>query len=118
MRQTGRGFDMDKKIGRPHEGIAVTNGEGPDDIAHGNDGTTDTEGHGLTSSLPGTGGDSLNPRRPSSGGEFIDENDVEGHGLTNSMPGTGGDSLNPRRPSSGGEAIGDEDVEGPELRLR
>lgn len=115
MRQTGRGLDMDKKIGRPHEGLR--NDEDPDGISHRNDGTTDTEGHGLTNSLPGTGGDSLNPRRPSSGGEFIDENDVEGHGLTNSLPGTGGDSLNPRRPSSGGE-LGAEDVEGPELRLR
>jgi hypothetical protein len=27
---------------------------------------------------PGTGGD-FAPRRPSTGGEFIDENDVEGH---------------------------------------
>jgi hypothetical protein len=117
MRQTGRGLDMDKKIGRPHEGIAMTNGDDPDGISHGNDGPTVTEGHGRSNSLPGTGGDSLNARRPSSGGEFIDENDVEGHGLTNSLPGTGGDSFNSRRPSSGGE-FGDEDVEGPELRVR
>jgi hypothetical protein len=117
MMQMGRGLDMDKKIGRPHEGISQRNDEEPEGVVNRNDGTTDTEGHGLTNSLPGTGGDSLNPRRPSSGGEFIDENDVEGHGLTNSLPGTGGDSLNPRRPSSGGE-FGDDDVEGPELRLR
>ena len=29
---------------------------------------------------PGTGGD-FAPRRPSTGGEFIDENDVEGHAV-------------------------------------
>jgi hypothetical protein len=46
----------------------------------------DTEGHiagpdqdGLTTN-PGTGGD-FAPRRPSTGGEFIDENDVEGHAV-------------------------------------
>ena len=78
---------MDKKIGRPHEGfvhrnsddadgVVHRNGEDAGGVVHRNDERTDTEGHGL-SSLPGTGGDSLNPRRPSSGGEFGDE-DIEG----------------------------------------
>ena len=81
----------------------------------------DTEGHvslrspdELTTN-PGTGGD-FAPRRPSTGGEFIDENDVEGHArlvpddLTTN-PGTGGDFA-PRRPSTGGEFIDENDVEG------
>ena len=75
----------------------------------------DTEGHralqpgtgGDYHKVPGTGGDDLAPRRPSSGGELVDETDVEGHGL----PGTGGD-VYPRRPTSGGELIDDTQAEG------
>ncbi|HSL35040.1 MAG TPA: hypothetical protein VK871_15415 [Candidatus Limnocylindrales bacterium] len=85
---------------------------------------SDTEGHGLKNedefnrTGPGTGGDMM-PRRPSSGGELIDETDVEGHGLPGDSfdrrgPGTGGDAY-PRRPSSGGELIDDKDVEGHRL---
>ena len=64
---------------------------------------------------PGTGGD-FAPRRPSTGGELIDENDVEAHvQLTTDdltvNPGTGGDFA-PRRPSTGGEFIDENDVEG------
>jgi hypothetical protein len=76
----------------------------------------DTEGHRVPPSLtvnPGTGGD-FAPRRPSTGGEFIDENDVEGHVVTDGLtvsPGTGGDFA-PRRPSTGGEFIDETDVEG------
>ena len=96
---------MDKKNKLPHEGVRS------DDLdVDGNLDPTDTEGHGLHSSLPGTGGD-FDPRRPSSGGELIDDTDVEGHNLTNHGPGTGGD-FDPRRPSSGGELIDDNDVEG------
>jgi hypothetical protein len=47
----------------------------------------DTEGHRamrsaeeLSRTGPGTGGDAF-PRRPSSGGELIDDKDVEGHVL-------------------------------------
>ena len=62
---------------------------------------------------PGTGGD-IAPRRPSTGGEFIDENDVEGHVVTEFLPGTGtgGDFAPSRRPSTGGEFIDENDVEG------
>jgi hypothetical protein len=84
---------------------------------------SDTEGHGgpgegFDRTGPGTGGD-LMPRRPSSGGELIDDGDVEGHGgpgeaLDRTGPGTGGDMM-PRRPSSGGELIDDSDVEGHRL---
>lgn len=84
---------------------------------------SDTEGHGGTGegfgrTAPGTGGDMM-PRRPSSGGELVDDNDVEGHAGTGEVldrtgPGTGGD-LMPRRPSSGGEFIDDGDVEGHRL---
>ena len=69
----------------------------------------------LGTRLPGTGGDF---RRPSGGGELID--DTEGHSqsddldpafgpehLGQRLPGTGGDF---RRPSGGGELI-DDDVE-------
>ena len=99
---------MDKKIGRPHEGVRS------DDGLDSNTEPTDTEAHdykggeGFGLPTPGTGGD-FNPRTPSSGGELIDENDVQGHGLHG--PGTGGD-LSPRTPSSGGEFIDDNDVEG------
>ena len=96
---------MDKKNKLPHEGVR---NDGLD--VDGNLDPTDTEGHGLHSSLPGTGGD-FDPRRPSSGGELIDDTDVEGHNLTNHGPGTGGD-FSPRRPSNGGELIDDTDVEG------
>jgi hypothetical protein len=98
---------MDKKSKLPHEGVAYRN----DDLdVDGNLGPTDTEGHGLSNSLPGTGGD-FTPPKPSSGGELIDENDVQGHGVTNRGPGTGGD-FSPRKPSSGGELIDDNDVQG------
>jgi hypothetical protein len=100
---------MDKKLGRPHEGVAQRN-DGLDGISHRDDGTTDTEGHGLVNTLPGTGGD-FSPRKPSSGGELIDDKDVEGHNITDRGPGTGGD-FSPRKPSSGGELIDDYDVEG------
>jgi hypothetical protein len=96
---------MDKKNKLPHEGVR---NDGRD--VDGNLDPTDTEGHGLHGSLPGTGGD-FDPRRPSSGGELIDDTDVEGHNLTNHGPGTGGD-FSPRRPSNGGELIDDTDVEG------
>jgi hypothetical protein len=94
-----------KKYKLPREGATL-----PED--HG--GPTDTEGHALPDgeglSLPGTGGD-FSPRRPSSGGELIDDNDVQGHNLIDHGPGTGGD-FSPRRPSSGGEFVDDNDVEG------
>jgi hypothetical protein len=103
---------MDKKMGRPHEGVSHRNADGVDVDA--NTEPTDTEGHQAPDSLlpgmPGTGGD-FNPRRPSSGGELIDDTDVEGHSISHTGPGTGGD-FNPRRPSSGGELIDDNDVEG------
>jgi hypothetical protein len=84
----------------------------------------DTEGHRAAPAKPddltvnpGTGGD-FAPRRPSTGGELIDENDVEGHRAAPSKPddltvkpGTGGDFA-PRRPSTGGEFIDENDVEG------
>jgi hypothetical protein len=88
----------------------------------------DTEGHvrldpdGVKLHGPGTGGDFV-PRRPTSGGEFVDDNDVEGH--LSHGPGTGGDftprrptsggELTQRRPSSGGEFVDDNDVEGHRL---
>jgi hypothetical protein len=79
---------MDHKRRIPHEQAKVTDDGLPADV------TEDTEAHvslrtpngvtpdgvapdGLTVN-PGTGGD-FAPRRPSTGGEFIDENDVEGH---------------------------------------
>ena len=77
---------------------------------------TDTEGHRAPAMprLPGTGGDAF-PRRPSSGGEVV-EDDVEGHRAPAMprLPGTGGDEAFPRRPSSGGEATDEDeyDVEG------
>ena len=104
---------MDPKRRIPHE--QATNDDGlPADAV-----VEDTEAHvapdGLTVN-PGTGGD-FSPRRPSTGGEFVDENDVEGHvsmpvaaDLTVS-PGTGGD-FSPRKPSTGGEFIDELDVEG------
>jgi hypothetical protein len=103
---------MDKKTKLPHEGAAHR-----DDVLEVDDNTepTDTEGHykGPGSgdvSLPGTGGD-FSPRTPSSGGEFIDDNDVQGHNIIDHGPGTGGD-FSPRTPSSGGELIDIDDVEG------
>ena len=72
---------MNKKIGRPHEGVRSNDGLD----AVGDTNPTDTEGHNIHG--PGTGGDlrgpgtggDVSPRTPSSGGEFIDDNDVEGH---------------------------------------
>ena len=66
---------MDSKKRIPHEGVKNTEDGLPADSAR----DADTEGHadGLTVN-PGTGGD-FSPRHPSTGGEFIDENDVEGH---------------------------------------
>jgi hypothetical protein len=108
-------MDVKRKI--PHEGVKVTD----DGLAVVPDGVTDdTEGHatidGVVNDLtvnPGTGGD-IAPRRPSTGGEFIDENDVEGHVVTEFLPGTGtgGDFAPSRRPSTGGEFIDENDVEG------
>jgi hypothetical protein len=106
---------MDKKK-FPREGA-----KGEDELTR----RDDVEGHGprriddFNRTGPGTGGDAF-PRRPSSGGELIDDNDVEGHGsgsgdgLNRTGPGTGGDAF-PRRPSSGGELIDDNDVEGHRL---
>jgi hypothetical protein len=74
---------MDHKRRIPHEQAKVADDGLPADVAE------DTEAHiswrtpdgvapdDLTVN-PGTGGD-FAPRRPSTGGEFIDENDVEGH---------------------------------------
>ena len=101
---------MDKIRRIPHEGIQPTDTE---DGINGAD--TDTEGHRSPPSAinrgPGTGGDLT--RRPSGGGELIDENDVEGHGGSSFHhgPGTGGDFSPPRRPGSG-ELIDDTDVTG------
>jgi hypothetical protein len=103
---------MDKKKKFPREGARNSN-DGLDELAR-----RDVEGHrarsgdGLTQrGGPSTGGDAF-PRRPSSGGELIDDNDVEGHArFSPHGPGTGGDAF-PRRPSSGGELIDDNDVEG------
>jgi hypothetical protein len=102
---------MDKMKKLPREGVAQHDDGSEIDA---NTAPTDTEGHRLTNSLPGTGGD-FSPRAPSSGGELIDENDVEGHGIANSGPGTGGD-FSPRQPRSGGE-LGD-DVDGPNVKLK
>ena len=70
---------MDSKKRIPHEGVKNNEDGLPDSVRD-----ADTEGHkvyqnpdGLTVN-PGTGGD-FSPRHPSTGGEFIDENDVEGH---------------------------------------
>ena len=107
-------MDVKRKI--PHEQLRNSDDGLPADVAD------DTEAHrvppGATDELtinPGTGGD-FTPRRPSTGGEFIDENDVEGHATLTVddltiNPGTGGD-LTPRRPSTGGEFIDETDVEG------
>src|SRR5262245_54618036 len=101
---------MDVKRRLPHEGVKNTD-DGLDGVKV--DGTEDTEGHRAAPRAegrrvnPGTGGD-FTPRRPSTGGEFIDENDVEGHRAAPTAdeltinPGTGGD-FTPRRPSTGGE---------------
>ena len=111
---------MGKNKKFPREGLRNAPDDGLDET------TPDTEGHvrldpdGVKLHGPGTGGDSL--RRPSSGGEFVDDNDVEGH--ISHGPGTGGDSLRrpssggeltQRRPSSGGEFVDDNDVEGHRL---
>src|SRR3954471_8501927 len=105
---------MDVKRRIPHEQLKNDDGLSTDAVVD------DTEAHvaavpdGLTVN-PGTRGD-FQPRSPSTGGEFIDENDVEGHlmavgdGLTVN-PGTGGD-FQPRSPSTGGEFIDENDVEG------
>ena len=106
---------MDVKRRIPHEGVKNNEDGLPVDGQ-----PEDTEGHvslrspdGLTVN-PGTGGD-YTPRHPSTGGEFIDENDVEGHVVVDGLtvnPGTGGD-FSPRRPTTGGEDFIDEnDVEG------
>ena len=95
---------MDKRTRLPHEGAAQRD-DGPD--VSGNTEPTDTEGHSISHTGPGTGGD-FSPRKPSSGGELIDDNDVEGHSISHTGPGTGGD-FSPRRPSSGGESVGDSD---------
>ena len=107
-------MDVKRKI--PHEQKNVDDGLPTDAVVE------DTEAHiswrdapdGLTVN-PGTGGD-FAPRRPSTGGELIDENDVEAHVhvTTDDLtvnPGTGGDFA-PRRPSTGGEFIDENDVEG------
>ena len=71
---------MNSKKRIPHEGVKNNEDGLPADGVR----DADTEGHvsirnpdGLTVN-PGTGGD-FSPRHPSTGGEFIDENDVEGH---------------------------------------
>ena len=100
-------MDVKRKI--PHE-QNVDDGLPTDAVVE------DTEAHiswrdapdGLTVN-PGTGGD-FAPRRPSTGGEFIDENDVEGHAALTVNPGTGGD-FSPRKPSTGGEFIDTTDTE-------
>ena len=92
---------MRKVKGLPHEGLhdGLPTEAGPTD--------QDVEGHAR---LPGTGGDQLGQRlpgtggdfrRPSGGGEAVEDDDVEGHAR---LPGTGGDF---RRPSGGGEAADD-----------
>ena len=106
---------MDKIRRIPHEGNQ------PQEAGDGLDVTgadTDTEGHrvpsgdGALNRGPGTGGDAF-PRRPSAGGELIDENDVEGHRAApfHHGPGTGGD-FNPPRMPTGGELIDDTDLNG------
>lgn len=102
---------------------AKVHNQAPDDLAPDDVHVVeDTEAHvHLTTTTddltvnPGTGGD-FAPRRPSTGGELIDENDVEAHVQLTSddltvNPGTGGD-VAPRRPSTGGEFIDENDVEG------
>lgn len=103
---------MDPKRRIPHEQAKNADDGLPADAV-----VEDTEAHvswrtpdGLTVN-PGTGGD-FSPRRPSTGGEFVDENDVEGHVADLTVnPGTGGD-FSPRKPSTGGEFIDELDVEG------
>jgi hypothetical protein len=105
-------MDVKRKI--PHEGVRVTDdGLAVDGVTHDTEGHANVTGDGLTIHGPGTGGD-IAPRRPSSGGEFIDENDVEGHIVAPYLPGTGtgGDFTPSRRPSTGGEFIDENDVEG------
>ena len=107
-------MDINRRI--PHEQAKVTDDGLPDDVHVVED--TEAHVHLTTDDLtvnPGTGGD-FAPRRPSTGGELIDENDVEAHvQLTTDdltvNPGTGGDFA-PRRPSTGGEFIDENDVEG------
>ena len=108
--QTG-GSDVNKHPKLPHEGVAARDGDTDEVVAH----EADTEGHNAAAipRMPGTGGDAF-PRRPSSGGEVVDEDaDVEGHkaAVISRLPGTGGDAF-PRRPSSGGELTDEDDVEG------
>jgi hypothetical protein len=122
---------MDVKRKLPHEGVKNSD-DGLDGVKSNVEGGEDTEGHRVPPNVapddlkqavpdeltvnPGTGGD-FAPRRPSTGGELIDENDVEGHRAAPSSdeltvnPGTGGDFA-PRRPSTGGEFIDENDVEG------
>ena len=71
---------MDVKRRIPHEGVKNNEDGLPVDGL-----PEDTEGHISVRNVPedltvnpGTGGD-YTPRHPSTGGEFIDENDVEGH---------------------------------------
>jgi hypothetical protein len=67
---------MDTKRRIPHEGMKNADDGLPADAL-----PEDVEGHVRPPDLtvnPGTGGD-FAPRHPSTGGEFIDENDVEGH---------------------------------------
>jgi hypothetical protein len=103
------GSEMDVKRRLPHEGLK-SNEDGLPDAAR----VDDTEGHtvvgpdGLTVS-PGTGGD-FAPHKPSTGGEFIDENDVEGHASLTMSPGTGGDFM-PHKPSTGGEFIDENEAD-------
>jgi hypothetical protein len=100
---------MDKIKRIPHEGIQPTDSEDGLNVAPTD---TDTEGHrvppGVINRGPGTAGDLT--RRPSGGGELIDENDVEGHSF-HQGPGTCGDFSPPHRPGSG-ELIDDTDVTG------
>jgi hypothetical protein len=101
---------MDVKRRIPHEGVKNNEDGLPDAVRV----VDDTEGHArvvpdeLTVS-PGTGGD-FAPHKPSTGGEFIDENDVEGHARLTMNPGTGGDFA-PHKPSTAGEFIDENDVD-------
>jgi hypothetical protein len=111
-------MDVKRKI--PHEQVKNNDDGLPTDAV-----VEDTEAHISLRAVPedltvnpGTGGD-FSPRRPSTGGELIDDNDVEAHvsapaaNVTDLTvnPGTGGD-FSPRRPSTGGEFIDEHDVEG------
>jgi hypothetical protein len=77
-KREGAEMDINRRI--PHEQAKGSDdGLGTDDVHVVED--TEAHVHLTTDDLtvnPGTGGD-FAPRRPSTGGEFIDENDVEGH---------------------------------------